>query len=312
MATVGVDRLWVSELVSEGFLALYSVEKVIESIKTNYQNVLIVEATPFGKCLIIDGKVQSSLLDEHIYHESLVHPALVTVGNPLNVLIIGGGEGATAREVLKWKTVESVVMVELDPSVVQLCRRVLPEMSDGVFEDRRFKLVVAEGRGYLESLGDGSLDAVVVDVTDPYEGAPSQRLYSQEFYKLVYRKLGDKRRTRNAGNLRRPQPPSPSSRFWRTMRTVFRCVTPLAAYVPSFSSLWGFVVGSKSRACNSLLVEQIDEILSHHIRRPSKVLFREKCITCFCSWRRHTSGSAAVNTRLSEMRTWSPFHSWVG
>jgi spermidine synthase len=269
MATVGVDRLWVSELVSEGFLALYSVEKVIESIKTNYQNVLIVETTPFGKCLIIDGKVQSSLLDEHIYHESLVHPALVTVGNPLNVLIIGGGEGATAREVLKWKTVESVVMVELDPSVVQLCRRVLPEMSDGVFEDRRFKLVVAEGRGYLESLGDGSLDAVVVDVTDPYEGAPSQRLYSQEFYKLVYRKLGDNGvLVTQATSV--VHSPFTFKSILETIRTVFPCVTPLAAYVPSFSSLWGFVVGSKSRACNSLLVEQIDEILSHHISGPLK------------------------------------------
>jgi spermidine synthase len=269
MATVGVDRLWVSELVSEGFLALYSVEKVIESIKTNYQNVLTVETTPFGKCLIIDGKVQSSLLDEHIYHESLVHPALVTVGNPLNVLIIGGGEGATAREVLKWKTVESVVMVELDPSVVQLCRRVLPEMSDGVFEDRRFKLVVAEGRGYLESLGDGSLDAVVVDVTDPYEGAPSQRLYSQEFYKLVYRKLGDNGvLVTQATSV--VHSPFTFKSILETIRTVFPCVTPLAAYVPSFSSLWGFVVGSKSRACNSLLVEQIDEILSHHISGPLK------------------------------------------
>jgi spermidine synthase len=264
-----VDRLWVSELVSEGFLALYSVEKVIESIKTNYQNVLIVETTPFGKCLIIDGKVQSSLLDEHIYHESLVHPALVTVGNPLNVLIIGGGEGATAREVLKWKTVESVVMVELDPSVVQLCRRVLPEMSDGVFEDRRFKLVVAEGRGYLESLGDGSLDAVVVDVTDPYEGASSQRLYSQEFYKLVYRKLGDNGvLVTQATSV--VHSPFTFKSILETIRTVFPCVTPLAAYVPSFSSLWGFVVGSKSRACNSLLVEQIDEILSHHISGPLK------------------------------------------
>jgi len=269
MATVGVDRLWVSELVSEGFLALYSVEKVIESIKTNYQNVLTVETTPFGKCLIIDGKVQSSLLDEHIYHESLVHPALVTVGNPLNVLIIGGGEGATAREVLKWKTVEGVVMVELDPSVVQLCRRVLPEMSDGVFEDRRFKLVVAEGRGYLESLGDGSLDAVVVDVTDPYEGAPSQRLYSQEFYKLVYRKLGDNGvLVTQATSV--VHSPFTFKSILETIRTVFPCVTPLAAYVPSFSSLWGFVVGSKSRACNSLLVEQIDEILSHHISGPLK------------------------------------------
>jgi spermidine synthase len=269
MATVGVDRLWVSELVSEGFLALYSVEKVIESIKTNYQNVLTVETTPFGKCLIIDGKVQSSLLDEHIYHESLVHPALVTVGNPLNVLVIGGGEGATAREVLKWKTVESVVMVELDPSVVQLCRRVLPEMSDGVFEDRRFKLVVAEGRGYLESLGDGSLDAVVVDVTDPYEGAPSQRLYSQEFYKLVYRKLGDNGvLVTQATSV--VHSPFTFKSILETIRTVFPCVTPLAAYVPSFSSLWGFVVGSKSRACDSLLVEQIDEILSHHISGPLK------------------------------------------
>jgi len=264
MSFKGLDRLWVSELVSQGFLAFYAVERVLASAFTDYQEVLIAETVPFGRCLIIDGKVQSSLFDEHIYHETLVHPALVTADRPVRVLIIGGAEGATAREVLKWKTVEHVMMAELDPKVVELCRKNLPEMSMGAFDDRRLRLVITEGRRFLESLEDGSLDLIVVDVTDPTEDSPSLKLYSQEFYRLAYRKLGDSGvLVTQATSI--VHTPYAFRSILETLKTVFPYVTPLAAYIPSFSSLWGFVMGSKAMSCRSLKAEQVNSILLRQI-----------------------------------------------
>jgi len=269
VAMRGMDRLWMSELVSEGFLAYYSVDKVVASAVTDYHEVLVAETTQFGKCLFIDGKVQSSLYDEHIYHESLVHPALVTARKPAKVLVIGGGEGATVREVLKWKTVADVTMVDLDKDVVELCRTTLPEMSLGAFDDTRLKLVIGEGRRFLEGLEDGSLDVVIVDVTDPSEGSPSLKLYSQEFYKLAYRKLSKE------GVLATQATSVVHTHYvyrsvLETLKIVFPYVTPLASYIPSFSSLWGFVIGSKTIGCNSFSPEDVDRALTNQLIGPLK------------------------------------------
>ena len=98
-----------------------------------FQRVQIIESSDFGKTLVIDDQIQSSALDEHVYHEALVHPVLMAHGSPKTVFIGGGGEGATAREVLKWKSVESVVMCDIDEITCKACRehvRTLPRQLD--------------------------------------------------------------------------------------------------------------------------------------------------------------------------------------
>lgn len=258
------NYLWASEEVSEGLREYYAVKEVLVRARTKYQDVAVVDTVPFGKCLIIDGKVQSSILDEHVYHETLVHPAMVVHGAPENVFVIGGGEGAAAREVLKWSSVKELLMVDIDEDVVKFCRKHMPELSMGAFDDPRMHLVHAEGRSYMENLPDKSLDIIVVDATDPTEGAASLTLYSQEFYQAASRKLRrDGALVTQATSI--VHNPYAFRSIMETLKTVFQYVTPLATFVVSFSSVWGFLIASNSRPADMLTPDEVDKTLRNHL-----------------------------------------------
>ncbi len=258
------EYLWLSENVAEGLREYYAVREVLVRARTKYQDVSVVETVPFGRCLVIDGKLQSSLLDEHVYHEVLVHPAMVTHGSPERVLVIGGGEGATAREALRWRTVRELTMVEIDEEVVRFCRKHLPELSAGAFEDSRTRLVISEGRSYLERAPDESFDVIVVDATDPTEGAASLPLYTQEFYRLASRKLreGGVLVTQATSVVHNP---FAFRSIAETIRTAFANVTPLAVPVVSFSSVWGFVVASESKSPEALDTNEVDRLIAERV-----------------------------------------------
>ena len=112
---------WHIEPISTGLIQAERITSIICEVQTQFQHVMIIEGECFGRSLILDGKTQSTELDEFVYHEGLVHPSMVSHENPKNVLIVGGGEGATAREVLKYRNVEEVTMVEIDQKLVELC-----------------------------------------------------------------------------------------------------------------------------------------------------------------------------------------------
>ena len=123
--------VWISEYITPWDIYQHGVNRILASKRTNFQEMQIVETGAYGKALVLDGKWQSCTGDEFLYHEPLVHPAMIAHGNPKRVLILGGGEGATAREVLRWKCVERAVMVDIDGEVVAACREHLPEMHQG-------------------------------------------------------------------------------------------------------------------------------------------------------------------------------------
>lgn len=224
---------------------MHGVKRVIYSGRTEYQQVDIVETYLFGKCLFLDGKLQSSEHDERIYHEALVHPAMMTHPEPRRVLIVGGGEGATAREVLRYPSVERVVMVDIDRELVELCKRYMPEWNQGAFDDPRLELVIGDGRKYVEET-DEMFDVAILDLTDPIPGTPSVLLYTREFYGLVRRRL-------RSGGVAVTQ--ATSLRFsletFAKIRNAVASAFPLArsytAPVISFISFWGFVLGSLGR-----------------------------------------------------------------
>ena len=119
--------------------------------------------------------MQSAQSDEKQYHEALVHPALLQHPNPRRVLICGGGEGATAREVLKHPSVTNVVMVDIDARVMELSRQYLPEWNAGVWDDPRFHCVVADALVFLDNYNvkeHGTFDVILVDIVDPLDGSP--------------------------------------------------------------------------------------------------------------------------------------------
>ncbi len=211
--------------------------------RTQIQAAEIVETVNYGKMLIIGGRTQSAQADEAIYHESLVHPALIAHPEPRTVLIIGGGEGATLREVLRHRTVQRAVMVDIDGELVEICQKHLPEWHEGAFADPRAELVIADGWDYVAQAGP-RFDVIIVDVCDVLEQGPALRLYTRRFYEMLRDRL-------NPGGLVAIQAMELSTEEYKDhlevrgeLARVFPLVRSYATYIPSFWSAWGFIVAS--------------------------------------------------------------------
>jgi len=255
--------LWQSEWVSSDILEFYKVSNIIYRGKTKYQKITVIDTLPFGKCLLLDDKIQSSVIDEYIYHEALVHPPLALNGNARKVAVIGGGEGATVREVEKWKTVEEIIMVEIDKEVVEISSKYLGELNRGVFSDSRLRLIIEDGRKWLSEQEDGTIDVLIIDVTDPLEGGPSYLLFTREFYELASRKL-------TRGGILATQATSAVhneftySSIKKTLSSVFRYVISLHAFIKSYSSMWGFLFASNNENILESSPETINERLKEN------------------------------------------------
>lgn len=157
---------------------VYRLRRVLYQGRTRWQNVLIADTYNYDRVLMLDGAIQSAESDESLYHELLVQPAMLAHDEPRDVLIIGGGEGATLREVLSHASVRRAVMVDLDRELVELCREHLFQWHQGAFDDPRCELLAEDGRAYLER--DPSLyDVVIIDVVDMLDNGPAQALYTR-------------------------------------------------------------------------------------------------------------------------------------
>ena len=176
------NGFWYEEQVTEELLLRMVFKKMMFDSESPFQRVQIIETVPFGKTLVLDDHTQSSAMDEHIYHECLVHPAMMAHGAPKTVFIGGGGEGATAREVLKWKSVEKVVMVDLDEVACKMCQEHLPEWNTGVYSDPRFEIHYEDAYAFLQNYSGPKFDVVIMDISDPIECGPGIGLYFKEFY----------------------------------------------------------------------------------------------------------------------------------
>jgi spermidine synthase len=176
--------MWLTEVITPWDMYMHGANKVLAYRKTQFQEMYIVESGSFGKALMLDGKWQSSQRDEFLYHEGLVHPPLILQGDPKKVLILGGAEGATIREVLRWKNVERIVMVDIDGEVVEACKELLPEMHQGAFDDPRVEVLIGDAQAFIDTTTE-KWDAVISDLSDPLESGPAFALFTQEHYQQV-------------------------------------------------------------------------------------------------------------------------------
>ncbi|MEM3926620.1 MAG: methyltransferase domain-containing protein [Desulfurococcaceae archaeon] len=183
------EGIYLVEPAGGGLKLLFKITKVYATEKSPYQEIVLAELEGFGKALIIDNFIQSTEKDEYIYHELLVHPAMATHPSPENVLIIGGGEGATLREVLKHSCVKEAVMVDIDPVVVEFSKKYLEYMHQGSFYDPRAKVLIMDGKEYVEKAPSNYFDVVIMDLTDPYAGEVAKPLYSEGFFRELKRIL---------------------------------------------------------------------------------------------------------------------------
>lgn len=218
-------------------------EATIASRRTAFQTVEILEFAHFGRALMIDNALQSAERDEYIYHESLVQPALCLHPNPGRVLIIGGGEGATAREVLKHPTVRDVVMVDIDRELVLLSREHLSAWHRNCFEDTRLRVVFGDGYDYAARTA-GQFDVIIVDLVDVNGDGPAEALYTSDFYRTLKCRLAEggavavQAMQCDAGVL------DEHRRVRDQLQAIFKHARSYVGFVPSFHSTWGFVLAS--------------------------------------------------------------------
>ena len=156
--------------------------------RTAHQELLIFQNARFGRILVLDGIVQTTEGDEFIYHEMLAHVPLFAHGGARRVLIVGGGDGAMLREVLRHARVERVVQVEIDESIIDLSREYLPNHSCGAFNDPRTQIVIANGLQFVNEATE-RFDVIITDSTDPV--GPGTALFTAEFYEGCRRCLAD-------------------------------------------------------------------------------------------------------------------------
>lgn len=175
----GQAPAWITETLHPGFQQSFEASKVLYRSQTELQDLVIFENPYFGRMLVLDGVIQTTERDEPCYHEMLAHVPILAHGAAKEVLIIGGGDGGALRDVLKHQSVERATMVEIDGSVVDMCREYLPTLSNGAFDDPRADVVIADGVKYVAET-DRRFDVIIIDSTDPI--GPAVPLFSDEFY----------------------------------------------------------------------------------------------------------------------------------
>jgi spermidine synthase len=248
--------LWFTEKQTPNVGITCRANKSLHYEQTQFQEMAIVDTLQFGKMLVLDGTVQTTIGDEFIYHEMITHVALFTHPNPKNVLIIGGGDGGTVREVLKHPSVETVELVEIDERVVEVCKEYLPEISCKL-GDPRVKVVCTDGIEYVRNAKD-KYDVILVDSPDPV--GPAVGLFARDFYMNIYGAL-------RSDGLFVAQTESPFfnddviKRIWPDIAGIFPIHRMFLAAIPTYpSGLWSFTCGSKVHDPLAVDTDKIPEI----------------------------------------------------
>ena len=207
-----------------------------------WQHIEVFDNPLFGRVMRIDGCFMTSERDEFFYHEPMIHlPALAHPG-PRSALVVGGGDGGAVEELLKYPTMERVVLAELDADVVDLARTWLGKIHKGALDDPRMELRLGDARGLIES-GSERFDQIVLDLTDPF--GPALDLYTVEFYQACQRTL----LPGGVLSLHLGSPihlPDSMARIAASLQQAFPIVRPYLQYVPLYGTLWCMAMASDS------------------------------------------------------------------
>lgn len=174
------------ETLYAGYGQRFRIDRLLHEVRTEHQHLVIFENERMGRVMALDGIIQTTEADEFIYHEMLTHVPLFAHGQAKRVLIIGGGDGGILREVARHPEVEHITMVEIDATVVDMCKTFLPKHSNGAFDDPRLTLIIDDGMHFV-STTQQQFDVIISDSTDPV--GPGEVLFSESFYQACQRIL---------------------------------------------------------------------------------------------------------------------------
>ncbi|MDN5294113.1 MAG: spermidine synthase [Eubacteriales bacterium] len=234
-------ELWLTEQHTDGYSVSWKIKETLHVEKTRYQHLAIVDTVDFGRALVLDGILQTTEKDEFVYHEMITHVPMFSHPNPRRVLVIGGGDGGTIKEVLKHPEVEKAVLCEIDERVIENSRRFLPTISSAL-DDPRVEIRVEDGIEYIKKF-EGEFDVVIVDSSDPV--GPATVLFGEEFYRGIFKAL-----TEDGIFVAQTESPLFNKEFllkvYRTVAAIFPIariyLTAIATYIGGY---WGFTLGSK-------------------------------------------------------------------
>ncbi len=170
---------WWEESLHDGFRVGLRIDELLHETKSAFQHLKLFENKALGRVLTLDGIVQTTERDEFIYHEMLSHTPILAHGDVHRVLIVGGGDGGMLRRVLMHPGIESVTVVEIDDSVIELSKRYLRSICGDAFDDPRAEVIIGDGAGYVAD-GRGQFDVIIVDSPDPV--GPAGVLFERGFY----------------------------------------------------------------------------------------------------------------------------------
>lgn len=234
-------ELWYTEKQTEQFGITAKIKETLVREQTDFQDLAIIDTAEWGRMLVLDGMVMTTVRDEFVYHEMVAHPALVTHPNPRHVLVVGGGDGGVIREVLKHPGVEKAVLVEIDGKVIEYSKTYLPEIA-GALGNPRVEVIVNDGYMHIHDHKQ-TYDVIMVDSTEPV--GPAVELFSRGFYQGIYEALKE-----DGIFVAQTDNPWFKADLIRTVnkdvREIFPIVRVYGANIPTYpSGLWTFTIGSK-------------------------------------------------------------------
>ncbi len=217
-----------------GLALMIQIKKRLVKKESKFQKIEIYNTTDFGKMLVLDGKIQLTERDEAFYHEMLVHVPMFSHKNPKKILVIGGGDGASVREVIKHNP-DEIFLVEIDRDVIELSKKYL-KVDKGALDDKRTKIIIEDGYNFLKETKE-KFDVIIVDGTDP--NRYSERIIKHEFYRICNKKC----------EIFATQSQSPFQQkdyfisMIKEIKKSFDFFKPYIGFVPSYpSGLWSYII----------------------------------------------------------------------
>jgi len=236
------------------------VDTVVYKTRSAYQDIAVIDTKQYGRMLVLDSVIQTTVADEFVYHEMISHVPLFTHPHPRKVLVVGGGDGGTVREVLKHPTVEEVILAEIDAQVVETVKRYLPETACQL-DNPKVTVKYVDGIAFVQQ-AENEFDAILVDSPDPF--GPAAGLFARDFYSAIHRAL-------KADGIFAAQTESPFfnrnliSRVFNAVAEIFPIAKIYQANIPTYpSGYWTFTIGSKQYDPEAVEPAQIPEIATKY------------------------------------------------
>lgn len=256
-------EMWLKEMQIENAAMTYKVKETLVRKQTKYQDLAILDTEAFGRMLVLDGIIQTSIKDEFVYHEMISHIPLYTHPNPKKVLVIGGGDGGAIREILKHPSVEKAILCEIDKDVVEECKKYLPEISHAL-DDLRCEVFIGDGIKYVME-HKNEFDVIIVDSTDPFNIA--EGLFGGNFYRDINSALTEEgmfiAQTETPFFL-----PDTVKKVYDDAKAIFPITKLFMAAIPTYpGGYWSFTIGSKKHDPSQVDITKIPEMDTKYYTR---------------------------------------------